>query len=59
MRSNSKTLAKDAKGRLRTERVDIADTDGVAALRATISDEKLDLLFVVAGVSGSVSDAVA
>ena len=40
---------------MRIERVDIADTDGVAELRATLSDEKLDLLFVIAcGVSGSV-----
>jgi NAD(P)-dependent dehydrogenase (short-subunit alcohol dehydrogenase family) len=39
---------------LRVERVDIADTDGVAALRDTLKGEKLDLLFVVAGISGSV-----
>ena len=56
-RDNAKqleTLAKDAKDRLRIERVDIADADGVAALRETIGEEKLDLLFVVAGISGSV-----
>jgi NAD(P)-dependent dehydrogenase (short-subunit alcohol dehydrogenase family) len=47
-------LQQGAKGELRIERVDIADTDGVAELRATLSGEGLDLLFVVAGVSGSV-----
>jgi len=52
--SNLKTLAKDAKGNLRIEHIDIADTGGVAALRQTLSGETLDLLFVVAGISGSV-----
>ena len=47
-------LAKEAQGNLRIERVDIADTDSVAELRDTLGDEKLDLLFVVAGISGSV-----
>jgi NAD(P)-dependent dehydrogenase (short-subunit alcohol dehydrogenase family) len=47
-------LQKGASDKLRIERVDIADTDGVAELRATLGDEKLDLLFVVAGISGSV-----
>lgn len=47
-------LEKSAKGSLRIESVDIADTDGVAELRQTLKDEKLDLLFLVAGVSGSV-----
>jgi len=47
-------LAKDQKGSLRIERVDIADPDGIAALRETVRDERLDLLFVVAGISGSV-----
>ena len=46
-------LAKTNKN-LRIERVDIADTDSVAELRDTLGDEKLDLLFVVAGISGSV-----
>jgi NAD(P)-dependent dehydrogenase (short-subunit alcohol dehydrogenase family) len=46
-------LAQDQR-KLRIERLDIADTDGVAALRAAIGNEKLDLLFVVAGISGSV-----
>ena len=48
-------LARTASDDLRIERVDIADTDGVAALRRTLSDERLDLLFVVAGISGSVA----
>jgi NAD(P)-dependent dehydrogenase (short-subunit alcohol dehydrogenase family) len=47
-------LAQNAKTSLRIERVDIADTDGVAALRDALGDERLDLLFVVAGISGSV-----
>ena len=56
-RDNAKqleALAKEAQGNLRIERVDIADTDSVAELRDTLGDEKLDLLFVVAGISGSV-----
>jgi NAD(P)-dependent dehydrogenase (short-subunit alcohol dehydrogenase family) len=51
---NLEVLAKETKGDLRIERVDIADGDGVAELRATLKDETLDLLFVVAGISGSV-----
>ena len=51
---NLETLASETKGDLRIERVDIADADGVAELRAALKDEKLDLLFVVAGISGSV-----
>jgi NAD(P)-dependent dehydrogenase (short-subunit alcohol dehydrogenase family) len=47
-------LQQGAKDKLRIERVDIADTDGVAQLRATLGGETLDLLFVVAGISGSV-----
>jgi NAD(P)-dependent dehydrogenase (short-subunit alcohol dehydrogenase family) len=47
-------LAKDAKGNLRIEHVDIADTDGVAELRDKLSGETLDLLFVIAGISGSI-----
>ena len=56
-RSNAaklEALAKTAKDHLRIARVDIADADGVAELRAALADEKLDLLFVVAGISGSV-----
>jgi NAD(P)-dependent dehydrogenase (short-subunit alcohol dehydrogenase family) len=52
--SKLEALAKDADGRLRIEHVDIADTKGVAALRQKLSGEPLDLLFVVAGISGSV-----
>jgi NAD(P)-dependent dehydrogenase (short-subunit alcohol dehydrogenase family) len=47
-------LTKVAKGNLRIARVDIADPDGVAALREELADETLDLLFLVAGISGSV-----
>ena len=47
-------LKRSAKGKLRIGRTDIADGDGVATLRAELSDERLDLLFVVAGISGSV-----
>ena len=47
-------LAKDAQGNLRIARIDIADTDGVAALREEFADERLDLLFLIAGISGSV-----
>lgn len=47
-------LAKETKGDLHIERVDIADTDGVAELAASLKGDKLDLLFLVAGVSGSV-----
>lgn len=56
-RSNAaklEALAMTAEDNLRIERVDIADADGVAELRAAIANEKLDLLFVVAGISGSV-----
>jgi NAD(P)-dependent dehydrogenase (short-subunit alcohol dehydrogenase family) len=56
-RDNAKQLqaaARDAHGRLRIERVDIADANGVAALRDVLKDDRLDLLFVVAGISGSV-----
>jgi len=47
-------LAKDANGRLRIEQVDIADAKGAAALRQKLAGETLDLLFVIAGISGSV-----
>jgi NAD(P)-dependent dehydrogenase (short-subunit alcohol dehydrogenase family) len=52
--SGLEALAKGANGRLRIERVDIADTDGVAALRDRLKGETLDLLFLIAGISGSV-----
>ena len=47
-------LEKSAKGNLRIAHVDIADADGVRELRETLTDERLDLLFLVAGISGSV-----
>jgi NAD(P)-dependent dehydrogenase (short-subunit alcohol dehydrogenase family) len=52
--SKLEALAKSADGRLRVEHVDIADAEGVGALRRKLSGEALDLLFVIAGVSGSV-----
>lgn len=48
------TLAKGADGHLRIAHVDVADTDGVEELRDSLANEKLDLLFLVAGISGSV-----
>lgn len=56
-RDNAKqleALQQGTNGKLRIERVDIADMEGVARLRATLEGETLDLLFVVAGISGSV-----
>jgi NAD(P)-dependent dehydrogenase (short-subunit alcohol dehydrogenase family) len=47
-------LAKTANGNLRIEQVDIADTDGVTELAAMLKGETLDLLFLIAGISGSV-----
>ena len=47
-------LEKSAKGNLRIAHVDIADSDGVRELREALKDEQLDLLFLVAGISGSV-----
>jgi NAD(P)-dependent dehydrogenase (short-subunit alcohol dehydrogenase family) len=52
--ANLEALAKNARDHLRIERVDIADPDAIAELRETLSEEKLDLLFLVAGISGSV-----
>lgn len=52
--SQLEALAKDAGGRLRIERADIADLDAVRALHDVLNNETLDLLFVVAGISGSV-----
>jgi NAD(P)-dependent dehydrogenase (short-subunit alcohol dehydrogenase family) len=49
-----RALEKIAKANLRIEHVDIADTDGLTNLRKKLTGEKLDLLFVVAGISGSV-----
>src|SRR5262249_15986878 len=45
---------KAAPEQLRIERIDIADTDGALELPARLEAEALDLLFVVAGISGSV-----
>ena len=52
--SELEALEKSAKDNLRVEHVDIADIDGVQELRQTLKGEKLDLLFLVAGISGSV-----
>ena len=52
--SKLEALAKGADGRLRIEHVDIVDAKAVAALRRKLSGEALDLLFVIAGISGSV-----
>jgi NAD(P)-dependent dehydrogenase (short-subunit alcohol dehydrogenase family) len=52
--SKLEALAKTTRDNLRVELVDIADSDGVADLRENLGDEDLDLLFVVAGISGSV-----
>jgi NAD(P)-dependent dehydrogenase (short-subunit alcohol dehydrogenase family) len=51
--SELEALAESANS-LRIEHVDIADMQSVAALRQKLSGEALDLLFVVAGISGSV-----
>jgi NAD(P)-dependent dehydrogenase (short-subunit alcohol dehydrogenase family) len=53
-RDNAKQLEALEHRNLRIARVDIADTDGVAELRAALGGETLDLLFLVAGISGSV-----
>ena len=56
-RSNAgklEALEKSAKGNLRIAHVEIADGGSVAELRESLGDERLDLLFVVAGISGSV-----
>ena len=52
--SKLEALAKNASGNLRIERLDIADAGGITRLRKTLADEKLDLLFLIAGISGSV-----
>ena len=52
--SKLEALVNDAKSDLRIERVDITDSNGVTALRRALADETLDLLFVNAGISGSV-----
>jgi NAD(P)-dependent dehydrogenase (short-subunit alcohol dehydrogenase family) len=47
-------LGRDAGGNLRIERVEITDATAIAALREALAGETLDLLFMNAGVSGSV-----
>ena len=46
-------LAKANKN-LRIEHVDIADTEGVTKLAGALKGETLDIVFVIAGISGSV-----
>jgi NAD(P)-dependent dehydrogenase (short-subunit alcohol dehydrogenase family) len=52
--SGLESLAADAGERLRIERLDVADLDGAAALRERLAGERIDLLFVVAGISGPI-----
>jgi NAD(P)-dependent dehydrogenase (short-subunit alcohol dehydrogenase family) len=52
--SKLEALGKTATNNLRIERVDISDPDGVSAMCKRLAGEKLDLLFLVAGISGSV-----
>jgi NAD(P)-dependent dehydrogenase (short-subunit alcohol dehydrogenase family) len=47
-------LEQAASGKLRIEHVDISDADGVRELAAKLKGETLDLLFLIAGISGSV-----
>jgi NAD(P)-dependent dehydrogenase (short-subunit alcohol dehydrogenase family) len=47
-------LAQDAGANLRVERVDITDRNELAALRRALAGETLDVLFVNAGIRGSV-----
>lgn len=44
-------LARAYPGRVRIEALDICDNDGIAALRETLSDNVLDMLFVNAGTT--------
>ena len=44
-------LARTYPGRVRIEALDICDNDGIAALRETLSDNILDMLFVNAGTT--------
>jgi NAD(P)-dependent dehydrogenase (short-subunit alcohol dehydrogenase family) len=52
--SKLELLARNAGGDLRIERLDIAEAGGAAHLCNALAGEKLDLLFLVAGISGSV-----
>lgn len=52
-RGNDRALAAlTGQDRLRIEHVDIVDTAAVASLRQRLAGERIDLLFVVAGISG-------
>jgi len=44
--------------RLVIEHVDIADRSAVSALRARLGQERIDLLFVVAGISGPIEEPI-
>ncbi len=48
-------LAREFGDRLRIEQLDITDLGRTQALRGRLADERLDLLFLIAGISGNVS----
>lgn len=48
-------LALDVGGRLRIEQIDVTALGTTAALRSRLTDDRLDLLFLIAGISGDVS----
>jgi len=52
--SKLEALARNANSNLRIERLDIADIPGALRLRKALAGQKLDLLFLIAGISGSV-----
>jgi NAD(P)-dependent dehydrogenase (short-subunit alcohol dehydrogenase family) len=52
-------LANESKGAVRVETVDINRPEQVAALRDRLADERIDLLFVNAGISNGAGDTVA
>jgi NAD(P)-dependent dehydrogenase (short-subunit alcohol dehydrogenase family) len=56
--SQLEALLPDAKGRLSIARADIADPAATAKLRRDLGDTRLDLLFLVAGVSGDVQKPI-
>jgi NAD(P)-dependent dehydrogenase (short-subunit alcohol dehydrogenase family) len=49
------SLTLEVGGRLRIEHVDVTDLGTTAALRSRLADDRLDLLFLIAGISGNVS----
>jgi NAD(P)-dependent dehydrogenase (short-subunit alcohol dehydrogenase family) len=58
-RDNDRALtALAGKDRLAIEHVDIADPAAVAALRRRLAGERLDLLFVIAGISGPIDSPI-